>query len=782
MTTTTLVDDLFQWFDDDEVVPIPPVVLITPVNVPAAPAPENANGSPSTTVILEGRVLQLWKPSYLINNVFDTYDAPEADSVASSSNSVNIDVTSNNQLPHVQKDSSTSAEKSFGDKDRPVVYRKQLETDALCTSDGGASQPWMKNKGGKLIDPTRFRRLSLLRTWHLTAIKAIFRTLKEPLHGSVVSKRLTGFELKAFADADYAGCCAQILWMRSQLRDYGFAFNKIPMYCDNQSAIALCCQIGHNDADSIGGKIETTNGLQLTTIAVSFLSAVIKAVCGLNYSSTRHVSSNNASADDHSNCAGSNNATTNISPVSLSNEQLSRLMNLLNDNGFSFANANMAGADQHITMSAKFLVNVVDILNLGLTQFDAMISLPPCTCEAAKHFDKHNQLIKLMQFLMGLDDSYLAIRSNILTRETLPLVKAAFAIIGGEESHRNIGHTVDRCFELVGYPAGYVKRNFNSSTRHVSSNNASADGHSNCAGSNNATTNISPVSLSNEQLSRLMNLLNDNGVSFANANMAGANQHMTVSAKFLVNVVDISNLGLTVGHPNGTQALITKIGDLKINNDITLYDVLVVLEYTISLLSVHKIARDSKLFVGFDDEKCYIQDLRANKTVRIGNQCNGLYMFDVDNACKIVYNNCISSCYVSKTLWHQRLGHPADQVLDVLKSTLNLDRGIIFISLASKLYTKIDINYASGGNLRRLSAEEAWETMRIYAANADEYSRKNPTSNISNQTIANLKAKLVNHEVVRVMIPKCMSWLDAYDEPIGDMEDKVDNPSPQSTP
>ncbi|GKG41727.1 hypothetical protein Tco_0473478, partial [Tanacetum coccineum] len=48
------VDDLFQWFDDDEVVPIPPVVPITPVNVPAALAHENANGSPSTTVILEG--------------------------------------------------------------------------------------------------------------------------------------------------------------------------------------------------------------------------------------------------------------------------------------------------------------------------------------------------------------------------------------------------------------------------------------------------------------------------------------------------------------------------------------------------------------------------------------------------------------------------------------------------------------------------------------------------------------------------------------------------------
>ena len=29
--------------------------------------------------------------------------------------------------------------------------------------------------------------------------------------------------------------------MRSQLTDYGLVFNKIPLYCDNKSAIALCC-------------------------------------------------------------------------------------------------------------------------------------------------------------------------------------------------------------------------------------------------------------------------------------------------------------------------------------------------------------------------------------------------------------------------------------------------------------------------------------------------------------------------------------------------------------
>ncbi|GJV24161.1 hypothetical protein Tco_1376856 [Tanacetum coccineum] len=104
---------------------------------------------------------------------------------------------------------------------------------------------------------------------HLTAIKRIFRYLKGTINMGLWYPKDSGFELKAFADADYAGChdtrrstsgsaqflghrlvswsskkqkstaistteaeyialsgcCAQILWMRSQLRDYGFAFN-----------------------------------------------------------------------------------------------------------------------------------------------------------------------------------------------------------------------------------------------------------------------------------------------------------------------------------------------------------------------------------------------------------------------------------------------------------------------------------------------------------------------------------------------------------------------------
>nr|GEU91535.1 retrovirus-related Pol polyprotein from transposon TNT 1-94 [Tanacetum cinerariifolium] len=45
-------------------------------------------------------------------------------------------------------------------------------------------------------------------------------------------------------EAEYASlsaCCAQILWMRTQLTDYGFYIDKIPMYCDSKATIAISC-------------------------------------------------------------------------------------------------------------------------------------------------------------------------------------------------------------------------------------------------------------------------------------------------------------------------------------------------------------------------------------------------------------------------------------------------------------------------------------------------------------------------------------------------------------
>nr|GFA26400.1 hypothetical protein [Tanacetum cinerariifolium] len=90
---------------------------------------------------------------------------------------------------------------------------------------------------------------------HVHAVKRIFRYLHGIVNRGLWYPKDSSVTLIAFADADHAGCqdtprteyialsrcCAQTLWMRSRLTDYGLGFNKIPMYRDNKSAIALCC-------------------------------------------------------------------------------------------------------------------------------------------------------------------------------------------------------------------------------------------------------------------------------------------------------------------------------------------------------------------------------------------------------------------------------------------------------------------------------------------------------------------------------------------------------------
>ncbi|GJV95481.1 hypothetical protein Tco_1547058 [Tanacetum coccineum] len=85
-----------------------------------------------------------------------------------------------------------------------------------------------------------------------------------------------------------------------------------------------------------------------------------------------------------------------------------------------------------------------------------------------------------------------------------------------------------------------------------------------------------------------------------------------------------------------------------------------------------------------------------------------------------------------------------------------------------------------------LSFEEAWETIEDYAQCDKQW--QNPTSTISDQSIAKLKVQLVGNEMVRVKISRCMSWLgstDACDEYIGSldmMNNEVVNTILQSTP
>ncbi|GKD40469.1 hypothetical protein Tco_1260676, partial [Tanacetum coccineum] len=236
-------------------------------------------------------------------------------------------------------------------------------------------------------------------------------------------------------------------------------------------------------------------------------------------------------------------------------------------------------------------------LNSLWREYDAMVQLPVYTCDGASSFKDHYHLLKLMQFVMGLDDVYAPIRSTLLTTNPLPTVKEAFSLLSRDESHKNIhfegfgvktgssafvskcdnkeniffaakstenkkrfnnnnnnigrypslickhcnmnGHAVERCFELIGYPPYFKRKNNigpNSNNVSVTSKTANPSG------------GVSHI-LTNDQYKRLMSLLSD-----------------------------------SVAHPNGTKAKVNQIGSCKLNEKLIIHDVLVVPGYHDSVL------------------------------------------------------------------------------------------------------------------------------------------------------------------------------------------------------
>jgi hypothetical protein len=119
--------------------------------------------------------------------------------------------------------------------------------------------------------------------FHLVAVKRIFRYLVHTPNLGLWYRKGSTFDLLDYSDSDYVGCkkdrnitngtcqflgrslvswsskkqnfvalstneveyvgasacCAQLLWMRLTVRDFGCKFSKVPLLCDNESAINL---------------------------------------------------------------------------------------------------------------------------------------------------------------------------------------------------------------------------------------------------------------------------------------------------------------------------------------------------------------------------------------------------------------------------------------------------------------------------------------------------------------------------------------------------------------
>ncbi|GJT08859.1 retrovirus-related pol polyprotein from transposon TNT 1-94 [Tanacetum coccineum] len=112
-----------------------------------------------------------------------------------------------------------------------------------------------EDPNGTPVDPTRYRGmvgsfmyLTASRPDLVFAVYMCARYQAKPTkkHLTVVKQTLTMQKCTVISSTEaecisLSGCCAQILRMRSQLTNYEFDYNKIPLYSDSQSAIALSC-------------------------------------------------------------------------------------------------------------------------------------------------------------------------------------------------------------------------------------------------------------------------------------------------------------------------------------------------------------------------------------------------------------------------------------------------------------------------------------------------------------------------------------------------------------
>ncbi|XP_060182902.1 uncharacterized protein LOC132612837 [Lycium barbarum] len=149
-----------------------------------------------------------------------------------------------------------------------------------------------------------------------------------------------------------------------------------------------------------------------------------------------------------------------------------------------------------------------------------------CKCGSKTKTLKAIQDGRLLQFLMGLNEVFIGVRSNILLTAPLPSIKQAYCLSGGHRRFndnrghkapydakkntpvctycKKIGHTIDKCYKIHGFPPDFkfTKSKKFQHTTHVNNALGIVEGYEQ-AGSSSGN----PKSLTQENIRELLQLL-----------------------------------------------------------------------------------------------------------------------------------------------------------------------------------------------------------------------------------------------------------------------------------
>nr|GEU45031.1 retrovirus-related Pol polyprotein from transposon TNT 1-94 [Tanacetum cinerariifolium] len=245
----------------------------------SAPTPTHSSPHATNIQITSQDVNELNSNAMVDGNTFVNPFANSSTSAAESSSSMEA----------IRIFLAYAAHKSFTvfqmDVKTAFLHGSLKEDVYVCQPEGfiDADHPSHVYKLKKALTKASTKGLAKPTKKHLKEVKRVFRYLQGTVNTGLWYTKDSCFELTGFSNADYAGCkdtfkstsgkaqflveklvswsskkqdcttlsttkteyvtlsacCAQVLWMRTQLTDYGFHFNKIPIYCDSKSAIAI---------------------------------------------------------------------------------------------------------------------------------------------------------------------------------------------------------------------------------------------------------------------------------------------------------------------------------------------------------------------------------------------------------------------------------------------------------------------------------------------------------------------------------------------------------------
>ncbi|OIT00070.1 hypothetical protein A4A49_59849, partial [Nicotiana attenuata] len=265
-------------------------------------------------------------------------------------------------------------------------------------------------------------------------------------------------------------------------------------------------------------------------------------------------------------------------------------------------------------------------------ELDVIVPLASCDCEKSRPSVELMKNIRLLQFLMGLNESYGNIRSNVLAKRPVVTVNEAYAIVTQEESQRTMGvtdtlkdpltmmsgkshefrpkrpglvcdycgykgHLKENCYKIVGYPL-----DFNSKKKGQNSGGRTYV--------NNETTSI---------IALIANIAANDHVWIVDS---GATHHVTHCKNVLSNFKRADNRTDGVQLPTGNKADITHTGDAIVLGYKTIEGVLHVPDFKFNLLSVSKVTKQLCCSVGFYPDFCIFQGLYNGKVMGISRENN----------------------------------------------------------------------------------------------------------------------------------------------------------------